>query len=48
MKIEIEELLEEIKCVLADEFVATVEKESDEIAIRFDNNQKFVVSVKEI
>ena len=48
MKIKIDELLEQIRCALADEFVAVVGKEDEEIKLCFDNGQKFVVSVKEI
>ena len=48
MKIKVEELLEEIKCALADEFNAKVGVNDDVLMLDFENGQKFEVSVKEI
>lgn len=46
-KIQTETLLEEIKAILKDEFVATVRKKGDELEMRFPNKQSFTVTVWE-
>ena len=48
-KIEIENLIEQIKIVLADEFVAKMRlnKEEKMLTMRFSNGQKFVVALWE-
>ncbi|MBE7093074.1 MAG: hypothetical protein E7367_00105 [Clostridiales bacterium] len=48
-KIEIENLIEQIKIVLADEFVAKMRlnKEEKMLTMRFPNGQKFVVALWE-
>ena len=48
MKIKVEELLEEIKCALADEFNAKVGVNGGVLMLDFENGQKFEVSVKEV
>ena len=46
-RIEAEELLQEIKISLKDDFVASVRKRGDELVLQFTNGQKFAVTVWE-
>lgn len=48
MKINVEELVEEIRCALADEFNAKVCVNGNSVELEFENNQKFEIKVKEI
>lgn len=48
MKIEKEELLEQIVIALKDEFNAKVNLENEKIFLCFPNNQKFCLELKEI
>ena len=46
-KIQAERLLEEIKVMLKDLFVAAVRKKGDELELKFSNGQSFTVTVWE-
>ncbi len=46
-KIEAPQLLDEIKILLKDDFIASVRKTGDEIAMQFPNGQRFAVTVWE-
>lgn len=46
-KIETPKLLQEIKLVLKDFFVASVRRKGDELVLQFPNGQKFVLTVWE-
>ena len=48
MKINVEELVEEIRCALSDEFNASVLVDGNSVVLEFENKQKFKVEVKEI
>jgi hypothetical protein len=48
MKIKREELIEQIKCVVKDEFIANVSAIDGQIVLHFVNGQKFSIDVKEI
>ncbi len=47
-KIQVNELVEEMKVALRDEFVAQVTAEGAEITLRFANGQAFRVRVEEV
>ncbi|MBQ3047354.1 MAG: hypothetical protein IJD54_04830 [Clostridia bacterium] len=48
MKIRIEELMEQIKLALGDEFEADVKVEQNAVVLDFNGEQKFELTVKEI
>ncbi len=47
-KIEVQELLAEMKVALADEFVAEVKEENGGLSLRFAGGQTFLVKVEEV
>ncbi len=47
-KIEVQELLEEIKVALTDEFVAEIEQEEGALRLRFLSGQTFRLKVEEV
>ena len=47
MKIEQKDLLEEMKVMIKDEFIADVQSNKNVIVLSFENGQKFSIEVKE-
>ncbi len=48
MKITVEEIVEQIKIMLKDEFEASVENKANQITLMFINKQRFSLSISEI
>ena len=47
MKIELNELMEQVKVALKDEFVAKIETTENGLTLEFLNGQKFDITIKE-
>ena len=48
MKIKVEELMEEIKCMMQDEFEAEITLSKNRLRLIFRNGQAYSVEVKEV
>lgn len=48
MKVERENLIADLECVIQDEFVAKIEKNENGLTLAFLNGQTFQISVEEI